>query len=126
MLKKNIISRVLILAMIPVAILLFQNHLSNWHYHVLNNGIVIKHSHPYNKAENPGNPLSNHKHSEFEHFILAQLAGLALLIAFASLAMVFVFGIYAVLWLSGFRFPFLRQLYLSLQPLRAPPAVFSI
>jgi hypothetical protein len=123
-LKRNIIKRLLILAMIPTALLLFQNHLSNWHYHVLSNGIVVKHSHPYNKAENPGNPLSNHKHSEFEHFILAQLSGLSLLIAFALVAFAFIFAIYAVLLLPGFQFHFLRQQYLALQPLRAPPSIF--
>ena len=123
MLNKNIISRVLILAMIPAAILLFQNHLSNWHYHVLNNGIVVKHAHPYDKAENPGNPFSSHKHTEFEHFILGQLAGLALLLALILLALAFVFGLYSVLLLSGFRFPFLQQQYCTLQPLRAPPAI---
>jgi hypothetical protein len=119
--KIRITSRAFLLLLIPVTMLLFHNQLSNWHYHVLGNGILIKHAHPCSKADKPGTPFNSHKHTDFEFFILGQLASLTLLV------ILFFIAFSAHLYQRGnqilceFLFPFLQQQHLSLKPLRAPP-----
>jgi hypothetical protein len=117
----RIISKALLLALIPLTMLLFHNQLSNWHYHVLGNGIMVKHAHPYNKAENPGTPFSSHKHTDFEFFILGQLSALSLLLVFLLLTLLAVVDFPGRKIFYSFKFPFLQQQVLSLQFLRAPP-----
>jgi hypothetical protein len=119
--KIRIISKALLLALIPLTMLLFHNQLSNWHYHVLGNGIMVKHAHPYNKAENPGTPFSSHKHTDFEFFILGQLSALSLLLVVLFLTLLAVIDFSGKSIFYRFQFPFLQQQILSLQFLRAPP-----
>ncbi len=44
--------------------LVFYNQAANWHYHMLNNGMIIEHSHPYDKQNDSGASFPNHNHSE--------------------------------------------------------------
>lgn len=119
--KLHLLSRISLLALIPLVMLLFHNQLANWHYHVLSNGMLVKHAHPYNKAENPGSPLSNHNHTDFEFFLLGQLTAISLIIAFLLFALFFAGAGNGRLLVGKYPFPFLRQYYLSLHFLRAPP-----
>jgi len=120
--KLRIISRTLVLALIPVTMLLVHNQLSNWHYHVLPSGIIVKHAHPYNKADNNNSPFGKHKHSDFEFFILGQIAALSVIL------LIFLFFFADIsrrnqdLIPSRYLFPFDQQQKLSLRFLRAPPA----
>lgn len=119
--KRHILSRVFLLALIPLIMLLFHNQLSNWHYHMLGNGMLVKHAHPYNKAENPGSPLSNHTHTDFEFLLLSQLSTISLIVVFLLFALFFAGTHSGRLIISRYPFPFLKQCYLSLHFLRAPP-----
>lgn len=119
--KIRIIPKALLLALIPLTMLLFHNQLSNWHYHVLGNGIMVKHAHPFNKAENPGTPFSSHKHTDFEFFIIGQLSALSLLLVVLLLTLLAVIGFPIRKIFYSFELPFLQQQVLSLQFLRAPP-----
>jgi len=58
---------------IPLVLALFYNQTANWHYHVLQNGQVVEHAHPYKSAKTPGTPFQSHQHSDFEYMVLAQL-----------------------------------------------------
>lgn len=119
----RIISKTLLLAMIPITMLLFYNHLSNWHYHVMGNGIVVKHSHPYEKGENPGSPASGHKHTDFEFYIIGQLSALSILLVVLLLTFLAFINFPGRIVFHRFIFPFLKQRVLSLQFLRAPPRI---
>lgn len=59
---------------IPAMVLLFHNRVSNWHFHVLHNGIVVEHSHPYSDSKKDGTPFQNHQHSDSEFLMLAELS----------------------------------------------------
>ncbi|MFP4064329.1 MAG: hypothetical protein ACLFN2_02060 [Bacteroidales bacterium] len=65
--------RIWILIALPAVLLLFHNQLTNWHYHVTGQGIMVEHAHPFTNNMIPGTPFQNHQHSEFEYLVLAQL-----------------------------------------------------
>jgi hypothetical protein len=114
-------SKFLALALIPVVMFLFHNQLSNWHYHILSNGMMVKHAHPYNKSEKPTTPFSNHQHSDFDFFILGQLSALSLILTFLLFSLLIYAYLNKNLIFGRYRFPHLQQQFLSLQFLRAPP-----
>ncbi len=109
------------LALIPVIMLLFNNQISNWHYHLLSNGMLVKHAHPYNKSEKPTAPFSNHHHSDFEFFVLGQLSALSLILSFLLFALLIHASLNQAMLFERYRLPYLQQQYLSLKFLRAPP-----
>jgi hypothetical protein len=63
--------------------LLFHNRVSNWHYHILHNGIVVEHSHPYSNAKKTGTPFQNHRHTDSEFLMLAELSNALTLLVVA-------------------------------------------
>jgi hypothetical protein len=63
----------IVLITIPLVLALFYNQTANRHYHVLQNGQVVEHAHPYKSAKTPGTPFQSHQHSDFEYLVLAQL-----------------------------------------------------
>ena len=109
------------LALIPVVMLLFHNQLSNWHYHMLSNGMLVKHAHPYDKSEKPATPFSKHQHSDFEFFVLGQLSAISLILNFLLVLLLIHAGLNQTLLFERYRLPHLQQQYLSLKFLRAPP-----
>jgi len=56
----------------PAAIWLISNNYINFHYHVLCNGKIITHSHPYNNDSQ--DPIQDHEHSDFEYTVLTQIS----------------------------------------------------
>jgi hypothetical protein len=68
---------------IPAMVLLFHNRVSNWHFHVLHNGMVVEHSHPYSDSKKDGTPYQNHPHSDSEFLMLAQLSNALTLLVVA-------------------------------------------
>lgn len=54
---------------IPVILLLFHNRIANWHLHVLYNGIVVEHAHPFSPSKSTDSPYQKHSHSSWEMFI---------------------------------------------------------
>jgi len=61
---------------------LFFSHVAFWHFHILENGVVIEHSHPFKNNPKPGTPFQNHHHSDFEYSILTQISQIAGVLVF--------------------------------------------
>lgn len=120
------IARVGLIVLLPVLLMLFHNQLANWHYHVLQNGMVVKHAHPYNKPENAGSPIGNHKHSDSEFLHFGQFTDIASLTSFFILTLLF-FREKGSQQLGEYFNAVLPQLQLrNLRLLRAPPALAII
>lgn len=80
--------RVLSIVLIVFTLGLFINNSVNWHYHLLPNGIIVEHAHPYKKAApDSGTPFEKHGHSELEFLILDLIyySGLVIVPAFFAL-----------------------------------------
>ncbi len=84
----------LIISFVLLIAFLFQvaNKAVYTHTHVLANGIVITHAHPYNKTDSPG-PVSNHTHTKNEY---VQLAFISLLFACFQVCVYFFVASYKV------------------------------
>ena len=59
-------SKILLLALLPAMLWLFLNTTLNRHSHVLADGYIITHSHPFKKNQDSSSPLDNHKHTTRE------------------------------------------------------------
>lgn len=82
------IQKIILLITLPVVLLLFFNQIAFRHYHILDNGLVIEHSHPYKNNPIKGSPFQKHNHTDFEYSILAQISqitGFLLLLLFFEL-----------------------------------------
>ena len=71
------IGRIIIPLLMAVVIGFIANATLNQHYHLLSSGILIKHSHPFEKG-NSGNPFQEHTHTTTEFFLLEQITNFAL------------------------------------------------
>jgi len=76
---RNTRNLVLIL-LIPALFLLYYNSAANWHFHLLKNGTLIEHSHPYSKATSPGSPFASHNHSASDLLYLDMISHILVLI----------------------------------------------
>jgi hypothetical protein len=61
----------LILLLLPAVVWLFFNTTVNRHIHILSNGYVISHSHPFVKKQADSNPSKMHQHTEKELLLLS-------------------------------------------------------
>lgn len=111
----------IVLAVIPAVMMLYYNQKANWHFHILSNGMVVEHAHPFKKHHTPGTPFQSHHHTDLELSILAQLSNLAAMtvLVLAMLGM--------LLQRTSFNFAspfalFYPGVDLSMGLLRAPPA----
>ncbi len=68
------VQKIILLITLPVVLLLFFNQIAFRHYHILENGLVIEHSHPFNNKPIKGTPYQNHSHTDFEYSVLAQIS----------------------------------------------------
>ncbi len=104
--------------MVGMIFILIANSGIFMHTHVLADGSIIVHSHPYDKSENSGSPQSHH-HSSFEFIFLDNLN-----ILFLTFLAVFIPGVFS--GKTGYRFQVVSSL---LSPIsntnqgRAPPIV---
>jgi len=81
------ISQILLLASLPAIMWLYYNQAANWHYHVLSNGMIVEHAHPFANKPKPGTPFQQHQHSDLEYSILAELSNaLVLVVALMAIA----------------------------------------
>ncbi len=55
--------KLFILLVLPVYLVLLGNSMSNMHLHVLSNGMVVKHAHPFDREADSQN---HHSHSDSE------------------------------------------------------------
>ena len=87
MLQIRKIAKISNLLMIPVIMLLFFNASNNKHSHILADGQIINHAHPF-KSDNSTTPFQNHKHTSFELIFLSFLSNsigvLPFLLAFSA------------------------------------------
>jgi len=72
--NRNYIKKAFLLLALPFVMWLSYSHVAFWHSHVLENGIVIHHSHPINGFPKPGIPFQQHSHTDFELVLLSQIS----------------------------------------------------
>ncbi|MFA8298585.1 MAG: hypothetical protein ACEPOV_00305 [Hyphomicrobiales bacterium] len=54
--------------LIPIVLLLSWNAAANWHYHILDDGTIIQHSHPFSSSSSTDrSPSEGHHHSNCEY-----------------------------------------------------------
>ena len=109
---KRTLSILLIVAMAALMI----NRIVYTHIHVLYNGSVVTHAHPFSKSTE-GNPDSSHQHSNPELFLLNQLYPLILFVSAAFILKLFAAS-------TGFIEPATERLFTAFVPHslgRAPP-----
>jgi hypothetical protein len=68
------LSRFLILLLTPAVAWLFINATVNRHSHLLLDGYIISHAHPYDKTPAEPGPLASHHHSGKELFLLSLIS----------------------------------------------------
>lgn len=52
---------------------IFANNVFNYHAHILLNGSVVYHAHPYNKAAEESNPSTKHHHTDNDLLLVHSL-----------------------------------------------------
>jgi hypothetical protein len=63
--------KLLILLGMSLLIWLNYNQTANWHYHIMSNGAVVIHAHPYKSNTIPETPFQKHHHNNFEFLFLS-------------------------------------------------------
>lgn len=120
----RIYRKLLIIPGLLLVVWLNHNQLTNWHYHILNNGSVIMHAHPYRSSTIPDTPYQKHHHSSFEYLVLSVLFNTIPLIVLAwVLGLLLHFRVRKLESVSGaetMRYGFLRAI-----TLRGPPVVIG-
>lgn len=106
---------------IPAVMWLYFNQAAFWHFHILENGIVVEHAHPFKNNPIPGTPYQSHHHTDFEYSILAQLSQILGIIMFLIIVGLFLQN------QKPYNFPFYKSLVISScyaqgVRLRGPPA----
>lgn len=79
------LSKVILLLSLPAVLLLYHNQAVNWHFHLLKDGSVVKHAHPYSNDNTASTPFQKHHHGDFELFVLSQLSQIVTLLVVALL-----------------------------------------
>jgi hypothetical protein len=120
---KRKINQLLLILALPGVLWLYFGQAAFWHYHVLENGIVIEHSHPFKNNPLPGTPFQNHQHSDFEYSVLTQLSNV-----FSLLVFLLVLGLIPLKPvmpnLTVYAPPATQPVYLLSNRLRGPPHTF--
>ena len=106
---------------LPAVMWLYFNQAAFWHFHILDNGIVVEHAHPFKNNPKPGTPYQSHHHSDFEYSILAQLSQILGIIMFLIIVGLFLQN------QKPHNYPFYKNLAISScyaqgVRLRGPPA----
>lgn len=118
------LSKLFLLISLPVLMLMFYNQTVNWHYHLLKDGTVVKHAHPFNSETQGTTPFQKHQHTESEFLFYAQFSQILLLLIVALLAA----GLIAS---SGRVQPqrlnsvFIKPPFIDSVSLRGPPSIIS-
>jgi hypothetical protein len=87
--RRRKLKQLFVLLTLPLVMFLFFNQVAFWHYHVLENGMVVEHSHPFKNNPKPGTPFQKHHHTDFEFTVLAQISHLAgILVVFLVLGLI--------------------------------------
>jgi len=65
MIKLKQILRYPVLLLLPVYLIALGNSISNRHIHILPNGLIISHAHPFEKGDTPGKNKHNHTQTQY-------------------------------------------------------------
>ena len=79
MLRLKKISRIIIPVLLAIILCYATNATLNQHYHKLSSGLILNHSHPYNKGD-IGNPFQEHHHTASQFVFLEQISNPVFLI----------------------------------------------
>jgi len=121
--RRRKLKQLFVLLTLPLVMFLFFNQVAFWHYHVLENGMVVEHSHPFKNNPKPGTPFQNHHHTDFEYSILAQISSMiSLLVVFLVLGLII--SSIAAFLNSYYRTAICQSSYLLVYRLRGPPLSF--
>jgi len=99
---------------------LFYNQAANWHFHVLENGTMIEHAHPFEDDSRSQTPFQNHNHTAMEYNFLAQFSNLLVLLVVA-LVLLLIISRGVISYFPSYSFFFIQTPDLSGRLLRAPP-----
>lgn len=72
----------LAILLLPAICWLFTNAVINQHSHLLQNGLIITHAHPYTPDKSKSSPFQKHQHSPYALETLAQLSNPSTVIGF--------------------------------------------
>ncbi len=120
MTKKIFLYKLFFIALIPAVLFLFYNQKTNTHYHILDNGQVIEHSHPYKNSATPGSPYQEHEHSSSELIflsLLSEITGAFILLAILISAL----NKKLVFYISQVQDIYVKSVYLLTDKKRGPP-----
>ena len=115
------IKKIVLLITLPLVMWLFFNQVAFWHYHILENGVVVEHAHPFKNNTLPGTPYQQHQHSDFEYSLLAQISSSIGLLVFLLVLGLFINN--NPVRLSIQPIARLIPVYFSVNRLRGPPAI---
>ncbi|NWJ53121.1 MAG: hypothetical protein HXX14_19900 [Bacteroidetes bacterium] len=74
----------LAILLLPAICWLFTNAVINQHSHLLQNGQIITHAHPYTPDKNKPSPFQSHQHSPYALETLAQLSNPFTILGFVT------------------------------------------
>jgi len=121
--RRRKLKQLFVLLTLPLVMFLFFNQVAFWHYHILENGMVVEHSHPFKNNPKPGTPFQKHHHTDFEFTVLAQISHLAgILVVFLVLGLII--NSVAAPFNKYFKTAIYRSSYLLTDRLRGPPVSF--
>ncbi len=124
MLFSRRLGKVLLLLSLPALLLLYHNQAVNWHFHLLKDGSVVKHAHPYSSDTPASTPFQKHHHGEFEMFVLTQLSQIVTLLV----AVLLIAGLFlqkSTFIQAPWQTVFVQSVCRSTLSLRGPPVVNS-
>jgi hypothetical protein len=75
MIRLRQILRYSILLLLPMYFIVLGNSISNRHTHILPNGFLVSHAHPFEKGDTPGK--NNHDHTQTQYFFYQSLDNLS-------------------------------------------------
>ncbi|MDP4210639.1 MAG: hypothetical protein Q8928_17660 [Bacteroidota bacterium] len=108
--------------LIPAVCWLFTNAVINQHSHILPNGQIITHAHPYTPDKGSSSPFQSHQHSPLIFQILGQLSNPAGIFGIAA-AILSVFLFRKQNLIAGLTAHPLFNQHCRLAAGRAPPAI---
>ena len=110
----------ILILLFPAISWLIINSTINGHYHKLDNGEIIYHCHPYKHNNNKNSPFEDHKHTESEYFIIAQVSNPVMLL-FIFLILIGQFIPLCKKIIISEDFNLLLKTYLFVNNYRSPP-----
>ncbi|MDP2236065.1 MAG: hypothetical protein Q8J88_06500 [Bacteroidales bacterium] len=109
---------------LPVLMLLIYNQTVNWHFHLLKDGTIVKHAHPYSNETQGTTPFQKHQHADSEFLFYAQIAQILILLIVLLLAAAMISSLSRIRS-KPLNSVVLKPPFLELLSLRGPPSILS-